>query len=130
MLVETLRSAALVGLMATNSGEVKSHESALVPDDHVLQYSCRYTPDVIFCPNFQIERTTPNATTMVDVVPRVYDWQNWRQWRAALLNGWEDGLDFIYQRGCIVTNRARNYTDAHMTVTVANPECTGIAPNP
>jgi len=130
MLSETLRAAALLGMI--NQTEVDApliSSISLSSHELVLQQDCAYYVDRINCANFEIRRTTPNATTMVDVIPRVYNWKNWRQWQSALTDGWEDGLDLLYTQGCNVINRSRNYTNAHMTVTVGNPECTKIAPD-
>lgn len=118
MFIESFRAAALLTRIATGT---------VGPPEDIIQHpidACTRTDNRIYCPRFRIERTTPHANA-VDVIPHVYNWRNVAQWVGAFKDGWDDGLDYIYKKGCEVEDVDKNYTNAHMTVFLRDARCLG-----
>ena len=120
---ETVRAAAIFGLIHATPVQALEEVQSSINVEQATDLCSRFD-DKIYCRNFRIERMTPHASA-VDVIPHVYNWRNIGQWRNAVLNGWNDGLDFIYQKGCNVQSIEKDYINARMSVILSDVSCLG-----
>lgn len=136
MLIETLRGLALFGAINTTDVDqnallepvpiVRTSASLRLANTSELQLAlpnCTNDDRFILCPDFRINRSTPNSKNLLDIVPYVRNWRSFDQWKAALLHGWGNGLDYLGQRGCDIRSISDNFFTATRRVVVGSVRC-------
>ena len=137
MLTEILRGAAMLGaingtpvdhqVLSSPEPIVRTAESMGLPLSIDLQLTalpnCTNDGTTLLCPDFRINRSTPNSRNLLDIVPYVRNWKSFQEWKTALLHGWGDGLDHLGRRGCDIRSISDNYLTATRRAVVASVDC-------